>query len=129
MLAGDKPAARRADLSVPMPTDESTKQVRPRRALAGTAAPRAGRIGKTVVGALATAALVGGMSWAAPPAHADAVGANMPQLKHGDRSIKVKRLQRELSAYGTDMPQTGYFGDITRSRVNALKANEGLRTN
>jgi peptidoglycan DL-endopeptidase CwlO len=131
MPAGRKPAARRADLSASQPTSKFNQdQVRPRRALEAVSAPRMPRVAKTVTGALATAALVGGMSLATTtPAHADAVGANQPRLSYGDRTIKVKRLQRELSAYGKNVPSTGYFGPITRNRVNRLKARENFRTN
>lgn len=127
MLApGNAPAARRADTS--RRSTETPTTTRPRRALrpADDTGPR--RVVRTAVGAVATAAMVGGMSWvAADPAAARPVGYDMPRLAPGQSGKTVVRLQRELTAMGHQVPDTGYYGTITTSKVKRVQANNGWK--
>ena len=124
--SGNQPAARRADLSASKPS--SRTHVTPRRAL--TPVPQSGtallkRAGRTSVGIAAGAVLIGGLAvGTASPASAS---VNPPSLHIGDSGSAVKRLQRELSAAGRNVPDTGYFGTQTKKRVNRLKARHGWR--
>ncbi|GAB3915429.1 hypothetical protein GCM10011575_39210 [Microlunatus endophyticus] len=128
--SGPKPAARRADLSASKPSNQA--KVTPRRA--ATPVPEPGsaflkQAGRTTVGLAAGAAIVGGLvAGTAQPASAN-VAHKAPTLHQGDSGAMVVRLQRELSANGKNVPDTGYFGSQTKARVNALKARHGWRQN
>jgi len=86
------------------------------------------RATRTMIGAIAGAALVGGLAVAAPaPASAAPVSQRLPVLHPGADSTLVVRLQRELAARGLHVPATGYYGNITRARVERLQRHHGLR--
>lgn len=127
---GQQPAARRADTSASKPS--SRINVTPRRA--ASPVPRSGsglvkRAGRTTAGLAAGAALIGGLVvGTAQPASASAL-SHAPSLHKGDQGSAVVRLQRELSAHGKNVPDTGYFGSITKNRVNRLKGHHGWRRN
>ncbi|WP_195909070.1 NlpC/P60 family protein [Microlunatus sp. Gsoil 973] len=126
--SGQQPAARRADLSASKPSSRSKST--PRRA--ATPAAQTGsaflkRAGRTTAGLAVGAAMVGGLvTMTAEPASAN-VANRAPQLHAGMRGTAVVRLQRELSAHGKNVPDTGYFGSKTKKRVNHLKRQHGWR--
>ena len=126
--SGYQPAARRADTSASEPS--SNNKVTPRRA--ATPVPRLAsaflkRAGRTTIGLAAGAALVGGLvAGSAEPAAAN-VAHRAPRLHRGSESSAVVRLQRELSAHGKNVSDTGYFGTETKKRVNKLKGKHGWR--
>lgn len=127
MRASDSPsAARRADLSASEPSPSSIK-AKPRRAATPVRdRPSAFRaVTKASVGLAAGAALVAGLGVAGTGTAAAATYA--PSLHRGDRGRAVVRLQRELSAHGPNVSDTGYFGPVTTRRVNQLKARHGWR--
>ena len=49
------------------------------------------------------------------------VGRQQPRLTPGDEGKAVKKLQRELSAYGPNVPATGYYGKQTKKRVKRVQ--------
>lgn len=125
--SGNPPAARRADLSASKPSIKTN--VTARRAVTSVAEPGTAllkRAGRTTVGIAAGAALVGGLAvGTASPAAAS--GTRAPSLHVGSSGSAVVRLQRELSAKGKNVPDTGYFGSQTKKRVNRLKAHHGWK--
>lgn len=81
-----------------------------------------------MVGALAGAAVVGGLAMASPtPAAAQSISHRLPTVHPGARSSLVVRLQRELSANGRNVADTGYFGHATKKRVKRLQRHHGWR--
>jgi cell wall-associated NlpC family hydrolase len=126
--SGQQPAARRADLSASKPSSRSKST--PRRAATPVTQPGSAllnRAGKTTVGLAAGAAMVGGLfTMTAEPASAN-VANHAPRLHAGMRGSAVVRLQRELSAHGKNVSDTGYFGSVTKKRVNHLKRQHGWR--
>jgi cell wall-associated NlpC family hydrolase len=123
---GQQPAARRADSSASKPSN--TSKAKPRRALVPTTeGPSAlAKVTKASVGLAAGAAMVTGLGLAGTGTAAAAT--NAPSLHKGDRGSAVVRLQRELSAHGPNVSDTGYFGSVTKKRVNHQKAQHGWRT-
>jgi cell wall-associated NlpC family hydrolase len=124
--SGHQPAARRADLSASKPSIKT--HVTPRRAFAPATEPGNAllkRAGKTTVGVAAGAALISGLAIGTTlPA---AASTRPPSLHVGSSGSAVVRLQRELSANGKNVPDTGYFGTQTKKRVNRLKAKHGWK--
>lgn len=123
---GQKPVARRAELSASKPT--STTKATPRRALTPVPAPGSAllkRAGKTTVGIAAGAILVGGL--AAGTAQPAAAATKAPTLRIGDSGNAVVRLQKELTAAGRGVRASGYFGTETRKKVNRLKQVHGWK--
>lgn len=47
-------------------------------------------------------------------------------LKHGDKGIAVRRLQKQLSAFGVKLATDGDYGDETEKAVRAYQAKIGL---
>jgi peptidoglycan hydrolase-like protein with peptidoglycan-binding domain len=135
VATGRKPAARRADLSrraVPASVFQQSG-AKPRRALGSVQHNRPVRVARTAVGGvLAGAVLFGGMSFAEPDlAAAKPIGynSNWPKLHKGDKGKAVVRLQRELSAYGPNVSDTGYYGKRTKKLVKRLERRNGLKVN
>lgn len=126
--SGLQPAARRADTSASKPS--SRTKATPRRAASPVPQPGTAfvkRAGRTTAGLAAGAALIGGLVvGTAQPASASIL-SHAPTLREGDQGSAVVRLQRELSAHGRNVPDTGYFGPITKRRVNHLKGRHGWR--
>jgi cell wall-associated NlpC family hydrolase len=50
-----------------------------------------------------------------------------PKLHRGSSGTSVARLQLALSAYGTDVSHTGYYGKTTAARVRAIQAKYGWK--
>ncbi len=123
---GQHPAARRAD-SASKPRSTSIRTA-PRRAVVTATEHRSvlRTVSRASIGLAAGAALATGMSVVGTQTAAAATSA--PSLHQGDRGSAVVRLQRELSAHGPNVSDTGYFGPITKRRVNHLKAQHGWRT-
>jgi peptidoglycan hydrolase-like protein with peptidoglycan-binding domain len=91
-------------------------------------AARSGKLTRAAVGVLASTALVGGLAWGgAEPAAAKPIGYGWPKLSKGESGKAVVRLQRELSAYGRNVPDTGYYGKQTKKRVKQLQRKNGWR--
>lgn len=128
--SGPKPAARRAELSASKPSNKV--KAAPRRAATPVRQP--GNVflkqaGRTTVGLAAGAALVGGLvAGGAQPASASVnIAHNAPTLHSGESSNAVKRLQRELTASGRKVSDTGYFGPRTKKEVNRVNARHGWK--
>jgi peptidoglycan DL-endopeptidase CwlO len=126
--SGHQPAARRADTSASKPS--SRIKVTPRRAVTPLPedSPFLKRAGKATTGLAVGAALVGGIVAAGTQPAAASVLDHAPTLHPGSRGTAVVRLQKELSAHGRNVAASGYFGSLTKRRVNHLKANHGWRT-
>lgn len=123
-------SARRADLTRPAEPASVFRRraVKPRRALAQVTPGPSRRTTRTVVGAIAGAAVVGGLAAVTPAtASAATISQRIPHLHPGAHSGLVVRLQRELSANGRNVPATGYFGNITKERVKELQRRHGWR--
>jgi cell wall-associated NlpC family hydrolase len=124
--SGQQPAARRADTSASKQSSKS--KATPRRAAGPVPKPASAllkRAGRTTASLAAAAAMVGGLAVAtAQPASA---AVNPPSLHLGMRGTAVVRLQKELTAAGRGVPATGYFGTLTRYKVNRLKRAHGWR--
>lgn len=121
---------RRADLTrAAEPTSVFRRPaVKPRHALAGVTATPARPTTRTILGAIAGAAVVGGLVAGTPAtASAGTLSQRVPHLHPGARGTLVVRLQRELSANGRNVPATGYFGNITKERVKELQRRHGWR--
>ena len=131
MFAADRqPLARRADLSRPMEPVSvfQRREVRPRRALTTAAAKGSKRVARTVVGVIAGTALAGSLAMAHPTeAAATPIGHDLPKLHKGAQNSLVVRLQRELSAHGPNVADTGYYGKLTKKRVKRLQRKSGWK--
>ncbi|SDT44235.1 transglycosylase family protein [Microlunatus soli] len=127
---GRQPVARRVDLSRPAEPATFFKRAhqQPRRAVAPARTAQPSKAPKAAVGVLASAALVGGLGLAtAEPASAAPIGHDLPKLSKGKSGAAVTRLQRELSAYGPNVSDTGYFGTKTTKRVKRVQRLNGWK--
>lgn len=59
---------------------------------------------------------------------AQCAAGSTPTLSYGARNPDVARLQRALSAAGNSVPDTGYFGSMTKSAVIKYQSSHGLRS-
>lgn len=130
LASGRQPVARRADLS--RHSEPTKEMVHARRARGPVETPRTGKrtgkVSRAVVGVVASTALVGGLAFVdAPPAAAKPIGYGWPKLHKGDEGRAVVRLQRELSAYGPNVADTGYYGKQTKKRVKRVQRRNGWR--
>lgn len=60
---------------------------------------------------------------------AAATASSRPDLHQGSRGFWVGVAQRDLTVIGYPVQDTGYFGPVTKAKINSFKRNHGLRQN